>query len=99
MVQRIDAIMKGYKGSAGPSSHLHSCSEPLLDIFQKWSSSAFSRSLNIPYSEVTGVVSFYSFFSTVRGERIWSGFVLVQPATYAAGKTCSMLSGMCWASM
>jgi NADH:ubiquinone oxidoreductase subunit E len=71
MVQRVDDIMEGYKGLRGSLIPILQSAQNLFGYLPEGVLKRISLTLGMPYSEVTGVVSFYSFFSTVpRGKNL-----------------------------
>ncbi len=67
----IDEIIREYRGTKGALVPVLQSTQNLLGYLPKQSLAHISKSLHIPYSEVAGVVTFYSFFSTVpRGEHM-----------------------------
>jgi len=61
----IDDIIAQYKGTKGALIPVLQSAQNLLGYLPKEILVHISESLHIPYSEVAGVVTFYSFFSTV----------------------------------
>ncbi len=67
----IDTIIEQYRDTGGALIPVLQSTQNLLGYLPKESLQYISRALKIPYSEVTGVVTFYSFFSTVpRGKHV-----------------------------
>ena len=67
----IDTIIEQYRDTGGALIPVLQSTQNLLGYLPKESLQYISEKLKIPYSEVTGVVTFYSFFSTVpRGKHV-----------------------------
>lgn len=67
----IDDIIQGFSEKKGALIPLLQSVQNLLGYLPEEALKHISLKLNIPFSEVTGVVTFYSYFSTVpRGEYI-----------------------------
>lgn len=65
----LNEIIDSYSGTRGALIPVLQSVQNLLGFLPKNALQYVSRKLKIPYSEVTGVVTFYSFFSTVpRGD-------------------------------
>ena len=89
MVQRVDLIMEGLNGV---KEHLSRCfRQPRISLaIYRNCAEAYKRKLAIPYSEVTGVVSFYSFFSTVPRGKNLVRVCMALPAMSAEARMCWM---------
>ncbi|MDC7235539.1 MAG: NAD(P)H-dependent oxidoreductase subunit E, partial [Spirochaetales bacterium] len=61
---QIDDIIKGYKTDEGALIPVLQSAQNLLGYLPQEILIHISEKMKIPLSEVTGVVSFYSFFST-----------------------------------
>ena len=61
----LDGIIDSYSGTRGALIPVLQSVQNLLGFLPKPALQHVSRELHIPYSEVAGVVTFYSFFSTV----------------------------------
>lgn len=71
MLKQIDGILDDYKGTSGALIPVLQIAQKMFGYLPKAVLKRISVVLNKPYSEVAGVVSFYSFFSTVpRGKYI-----------------------------
>lgn len=71
MIQSLDHIIKGFDGVEGALIPVLQSAQNLFGYLPESVLKHISISMRIPYSEVTGVVSFYSWFSTVpRGKYI-----------------------------
>ncbi len=67
----IDDIITQYQGTRGALIPVLQSTQNLLGYLPREALVHISEALHIPYSEITGVVTFYSFFSTVpRGKHI-----------------------------
>ena len=67
----LDEILEDYIGKPGALIPVLQITQKMLGYLPKEALKRVSTKLNIPYSEVAGVVSFYSFFSTVpRGKYV-----------------------------
>lgn len=67
----IDEVISMHQGSPGALIPVLQSAQNLLGYLPQELLKHISKELRIPYSEVTGVVSFYSFFSTVpRGRHV-----------------------------
>jgi len=65
MLRQIDGILDDYKGVDGALIPVLQIAQKMFGYLPKAVLKRISLILNKPYSEVAGVVSFYSFFSTV----------------------------------
>ena len=65
MISRLDEIMAGYKNMAGAAIPVLQAAQNMFGYLSKQVLKEISLKLNKPYSEISGIVSFYSFFSTV----------------------------------
>jgi NADH:ubiquinone oxidoreductase subunit E len=65
MLKQIDGILDSYKGTSGALIPVLQIAQKMFGYLPKPVLKRISVALNKPYSEVAGVVSFYSFFSTV----------------------------------
>ena len=71
MIAQLDAVLKDYQGSDGALIPVLQIAQNMFGYLPEAVLKRISLILNKPYSEVAGVVSFYSFFSTVpRGKYI-----------------------------
>jgi NADH:ubiquinone oxidoreductase subunit E len=71
MLRSLDAVIDGFKKTDGALIPILQTAQNLFGYHPATVLKHISMRLNIPYSEVTGVVSFYSFFSTVpRGKHV-----------------------------
>ena len=71
LLPRLEEIIKDYKNDKGALVPVLQLAQGLFGYLPAEALKVISRELNIPYSEVTGVVSFYSFFSTnPRGKHV-----------------------------
>lgn len=71
MIQSLDHIIEGFEGVRGALIPVLQSAQNLFGYLPEIVLKHISISMKIPYSEVTGVVSFYSFFSTIpRGKNI-----------------------------
>jgi len=71
MIERLDELLSDYIGKPGGLIPALQTTQRFLGYLPKEALLKISKLLKKPYSEVTGVVSFYSFFSTVpRGRHI-----------------------------
>ncbi len=70
-LERVDAIIDGASDKRGLLIPALQATQTLLGYLPEEVLKHLSRRLRIPFSEVAGVVSFYSFFSTVpRGDHL-----------------------------
>lgn len=70
-IERVDAVIDGARDRRGILIPTLQTAQTLLGYLPEEVLRHVSRRLGIPFSEVAGVVSFYSFFSTVpRGEHL-----------------------------
>jgi len=70
-IERVDAVIDGARDKRGILIPTLQTAQTLLGYLPEAVLKHISRRLRIPFSEVAGVVSFYSFFSTVpRGEHL-----------------------------
>ncbi len=65
MLKQIDDVLESYKGTSGALIPVLQIAQKMFGYLPKAVLKRISVTLNKPYSEVAGVVSFYSFFSTV----------------------------------
>jgi NADH:ubiquinone oxidoreductase subunit E len=71
MLQQLDEILDEYKGVAGALIPVLQTSQKMFGYLPEAALKKISLTLNKPYSEVAGVVGFYSFFSTApRGKNL-----------------------------
>lgn len=71
LLDQLDGILDDYVGKPGGLIPALQVAQKLFGYLPKSALQLISMKLDKPYSEVTGVVSFYSFFSTVpRGKYI-----------------------------
>ncbi len=67
----LDAVIDGFTGVQGALIPVLQTAQNLFGYLPEKALKQISERLRIPYSEVTGVVTFYSYFSTVpRGKHI-----------------------------
>ena len=68
---RLDDVIDGFKNTEGALIPVLQTAQNFLGYLPKNVLKYISKKLNIPYSQVSGVVSFYSFFSTTkRGKNV-----------------------------
>lgn len=68
---RLDDVIEGFKNTEGALIPVLQTAQNFLGYLPKNVLQYISKKLNIPYSQVSGVVSFYSFFSTTkRGKNV-----------------------------
>lgn len=65
MLKQLDGILDDYKSTAGALIPVLQIAQNMFGYLPEAILKKISLKLNKPYSEVAGVVSFYSFFSTV----------------------------------
>jgi NADH:ubiquinone oxidoreductase subunit E len=71
MLRSLDAVIDGFSKTDGALIPILQSAQNLFGYLPQNVLKHISLRLKIPYSEVTGVVSFYSFFSTVpRGKHV-----------------------------
>lgn len=71
LLQRIDEVLADYKGRPGALIPILQTAQGIMGYLPESALKKISLALDMPYSEVAGVVSFYSFFSTtVRGKHV-----------------------------
>ena len=71
MLRSLDLVIDGFEKTDGALIPILQTTQNLFGYLPKPVLKHISLRLKIPYSEVTGVVSFYSFFSTVpRGKHV-----------------------------
>ena len=71
LMKRLDGILKDYRDKPGALIPVLQMAQGLFGFLPETVIKRISLGLNKPYSEVAGVVSFYSFFSTTpRGENL-----------------------------
>ena len=71
LLQRLDAILEDHKDVPGALIPVLQIAQSLFGYLPESALKRISSKLDKPYSEVAGVVSFYSFFSTVpRGKHL-----------------------------
>lgn len=64
LYRRLEEILKEYRGKPGALIPVLQMAQGIFGYLPEKALKAISLGLDIPYSEVAGVVSFYSFFST-----------------------------------
>jgi NADH:ubiquinone oxidoreductase subunit E len=70
-LKRLDKVLDEYKTKAGALIPVLQITQGIFGYLPEVALKRISLALDKPYSEVAGVVSFYSFFSTVpRGEHV-----------------------------
>lgn len=71
LLKRLDQVLKDYKDKRGALIPVLQIAQNMFGFLPETALKKISRTLNKPYSEVAGVVGFYSFFSTVpRGRHL-----------------------------
>ncbi len=71
LLKRLDGILEEYRGKPGGLIPVLQMAQGLFGFLPEKVLKRVSLALDKPYSEVAGVVSFYSFFSTMpRGENL-----------------------------
>jgi len=71
ILKRLDNILSAYQGKPGSLIPVLQITQGLFGYLPESALKHISHKLNKPFSEVAGVVSFYSFFSTVpRGRHL-----------------------------
>ncbi len=71
LLERLDQVLERYQDSPGGLIPVLQQAQGIFGYLPEVALKKIARGLNKPYSEVAGVVSFYSFFSTVpRGKHI-----------------------------
>ena len=71
LMARLDEVLEQYRDVPGALIPVLQIAQGIFGYLPKHVMQHISRSLNMPPSEVAGVVSFYSFFSTVpRGKHV-----------------------------
>lgn len=71
LLKRLDEVLKEYQGKPGALIPVLQVAQGIFGYLPESALKKISLALNKPYSEVAGVVGFYSFFSTVpRGKHL-----------------------------
>jgi NADH:ubiquinone oxidoreductase subunit E len=71
LINRLDEIIVSYAHTEGALIPVLQTAQNLFGYLPESVLKRISEKMNVPYSEVTGVVSFYSYFSTVpRGKNV-----------------------------
>ena len=71
LLQRLDGILEEYRGKPGALIPVLQTAQGLFGYLPQSALKKISLAMDKPYSEVAGVVGFYSFFSTVpRGQHV-----------------------------
>ena len=71
LLERLDAVIGEYRGKPGALIPVLQLAQGIFGYLPEAALKRIAVSLRKPYSEVAGVVGFYSFFSTVpRGENV-----------------------------
>jgi len=71
LLARLDEVLERYKGSPGGLIPVLQQAQGIFGYLPEVALKRIAKGLSKPYSEVAGVVSFYSFFSTVpRGKYV-----------------------------
>jgi NADH:ubiquinone oxidoreductase subunit E len=65
MISRLDEILAGYKNTEGAVIPVLQTAQNMFGYLSRPVLKKISQKLNKPFSEVSGIVSFYSFFCTV----------------------------------
>ena len=92
LLARLDEVIAGYRGKPGALIPVLQLAQGIFGYLPEVALKHIARELGKPYSEVAGVVGFYSFFSTVpRGKHVIR--VCLGTACYVrGGVTCSTRS-------
>ena len=96
--RRLDEVIDGYEGRPGALIPVLQLAQGIFGYLPEVALKRIALGLHKPYSEVAGVVGFYSFFSTVpRGKHLIR--VCLGTACYVrGGMPCSRRSRSSWAS-
>ena len=71
LLKRMDAVLDDYRNKPGAMIPVLQITQNMFGYLPEAALKKISRELKTPYSEVAGVVGFYSFFTTVpRGEHL-----------------------------
>ncbi|HOT22871.1 MAG TPA: NAD(P)H-dependent oxidoreductase subunit E [Thermoleophilia bacterium] len=71
LLERLDAVIEDYRGKPGALIPVLQLAQGIFGYLPEVALKHIARRLGKPYSEVAGVVGFYSFFTTVpRGEHL-----------------------------
>jgi NADH:ubiquinone oxidoreductase subunit E len=71
LLARLDAVIVGYRGKPGALIPVLQLAQGIFGYLPEVALKHIARELRKPYSEVAGVVGFYSFFTTVpRGKHL-----------------------------
>ncbi len=71
LLKRLDDVLQEYRGKAGALIPVLQITQNMFGYLPESALKKISRALKTSYSEVAGVVGFYSFFTTVpRGEHL-----------------------------
>lgn len=71
LLARLDEVIAGYRGKPGALIPVLQLAQGIFGYLPEIALKHIARELGKPYSEVAGVVGFYSFFSTVpRGKHV-----------------------------
>ncbi|MFP4418758.1 MAG: NAD(P)H-dependent oxidoreductase subunit E, partial [Chitinispirillaceae bacterium] len=71
LLERLDSVLEEYKGKPGALIPVLQTAQTMIGYLPEVALKKISIALDKPYSEVAGVVGFYSFFSTVpRGKHL-----------------------------
>jgi NADH:ubiquinone oxidoreductase subunit E len=65
MMSRLDEILAGYKNTEGAVIPVLQTAQKMFGYLPKTALKKIAIKMNKPFSEICGIVSFYSFFSTV----------------------------------
>jgi len=65
MLNRLDEVLAGYKNTEGAVIPVLQTAQKMFGYLPETALKKIARKMNKPFSEVCGIVSFYSFFSTV----------------------------------
>jgi NADH:ubiquinone oxidoreductase subunit E len=65
LLARLDAVIEGYRGKPGALIPVLQLAQGIFGYLPEVALKHIARELRKPYSEVAGVVGFYSFFTTV----------------------------------
>ncbi len=65
LLKRLDEVLAGYKSTEGAVIPVLQTAQKMFGYLPQAALQRIAMKMNKPYSEVCGIVSFYSFFSTV----------------------------------
>ena len=98
LLARLDEVLAEYSDVPGALIPVLQIAQAMFGYLPETALRKISAALGKPYSEVAGVVGFYSFFTTVPRGKHLVRVCLGRPATFAAASRCWPPSATCCGS-